>query len=71
MNVLQQAQQNRRFWFYIVFTAVCMLISFWGGYRLGREVERDVQSCVFRVSWYQLLVSSFEFRATSWKYFEK
>lgn len=43
MDELEQTQQNRRFWFYIVFTTVCMVISFWSGYRFGREVEKDVQ----------------------------
>ncbi|MBL7872095.1 MAG: hypothetical protein JNM78_10815 [Cyclobacteriaceae bacterium] len=41
MDTSPVAQRKRRFWLYIVFTLFCIAVSFWSGFRLGREVEKQ------------------------------
>ncbi|MBL7858161.1 MAG: hypothetical protein JNM57_10780 [Cyclobacteriaceae bacterium] len=41
MKSSADVKRTRRFWFYFGFTIVCIAVSFWSGFRLGRAVEKS------------------------------
>jgi len=41
MEATHKIQKKRRFWLYFILIPISILISFWSGYRLGREVEKQ------------------------------
>jgi hypothetical protein len=40
MNEQEKIQRRNRFYAYILLLIVCIGISFWSGYRLGKDVGR-------------------------------
>jgi hypothetical protein len=41
MTELEEKQRKNRFYFYLILLVACIVISFYSGFKWGRELEND------------------------------